>query len=283
MWGTTGVATRAALNAGVPPIGMAAVRSVLAALILFGLLKARGATISRDRQRWFTGMVAGTFQLATPFVLFNLAYQYASAGFVGLIVALIPLGTALIAHVLLPNEPLHLRKVVGLVVAFGGVAILLLSGDSGLAEGGRPVLAAALSIGAVLSISFSSVFAKGRSGTYEPVELTWMQFAIGSVLIVAVTLPVEGVPTTIDSWGWTLIAYLTIVGSVSPFLIFYWLLRHVTSTKASLVGYLVPLVAISSGVLLLDEQLQPGLIIGGVLILGGIVLTNEAERRPLRV
>ena len=68
-----------------------------------------------------------------------------------------------------------------------------------------------------------------------------------------------------------------------PFLLFYWLLRHVSSTKASLVGYVIPLIAVVAGVVLLDEQLQPGILIGGSLILVGIVLTNQAERRPLPV
>ncbi len=282
-WGTAGVATRAALNAGVPPIGMAAIRAVLATVLLYAIVRARGGRITRNRHRWETGAVAAVFQLAAPFVLFTLAYQYASAGFVGLIVALAPLGTSIAAHFWLPDEPLHVRKVLGLLVAFGGVAILLLAGDSGLDQGGRPLLAALLSIGAVASISFSSVFAKGRAGTYEPLELTWMQFAMGGILIAALTLPTEGVPSGITADGWLLIGYLTVVGSVLPFLLFYWLLRHVSSTKASLVGYVIPLIAITSGVLLLDERLQPGIVIGGTLILAGIVLTNRAERRPLPV
>jgi drug/metabolite transporter (DMT)-like permease len=263
-WGTTGVATRAALGDGVPPIGMAAIRAVIASILLYAIIRVRGGRVTRDRDRWKTGSVAAVFQLATPFVLFTLAYQYASAGFVGLIVALIPLGTAIVAHFLLPDEPLHGAKVVGLMVAFSGVALLLLSGDSGLDEGGRPLLASLLSIGAVASISFANVFTKSRSGTYDPMELTWMQFAIGGALMVAVMLLFEGMPGLISPWGWTLIAYLTVVGSVVPFLLLYWLLRHVTATKASLVGYVVPIVSITSGVVLLDEHLQAGIVVGGV-------------------
>jgi drug/metabolite transporter (DMT)-like permease len=277
-WGTTGVATRAALNAGVPPLAMAAVRAILASVVLYAVLRLRGRRITREPDRWRIGAVAGMFQLATPFILFTLAYQYASAGFVGLLTALIPLGTAILAHFMLPDEPLHGAKVVGLMVAFSGVAILLLSGDSGLAEGGRPILAAILSIGSVTSISFAGVYSKGRVGRYDPTELTWMQFTMGGALITVVMLIGEGWPAQFTAWGWTLLLYLTIAGSVFPFLVFYWLLRHVTSTKASLVGYVVPLVAISAGVILLDEQVQLGIAIGGVLILAGIVLTSRSER-----
>ena len=278
-WGSAGVATRAALGAGVPPIGMAAIRAILAAVLLYAIIRARGGRITRTPSVWKTGFVAAAFQLATPYVLFTLAYQYASVGFVGLIVALIPLGTATIAHLVLPDEPLHAMKIAGLFVAFIGVAFLLASGDSGLDEGGRPLLAAALSMGAVVSISFASVEAKKKAGTYDATDLTWMQFAIGGALIVPLALLTEGVPRDLTAWGWSLIGYLTAVGSVLPFLLFYWVLRHVSTTKAALVGYVVPLAGIVGGILLLDEQLQPGIVVGGLLILAGIVLTNYAETR----
>lgn len=273
------MATRSALNDGVPPIALVTIRAVLAAALLYLLLRLRGRRMPRDKTAWSMGLVQGVFQLSVPFVLFTLAYDNASAGFVGLLVALIPLATAILAHYLLPDEPLHLAKVGGLAVAFAGVAFLLLSGDSGLEEGGEPLLAAVLSIGAVLSLSFAGVFAKGRAASFDPMELTWMQFTVGVVLVGGTMLVFEGVPGAISAWGWTLIVYLTVIGSVIPFLLFFWLLQQVSSTKASLVGYVVPLVALVSGIVLLDEKLQVGLVVGGALILAGVILTDRAERR----
>jgi drug/metabolite transporter (DMT)-like permease len=278
-WGTTGVATRAALNDGVPPIAMVTYRAILATLILWVMLKARGWRVPRDRATWSTGLVQGVFQLSLPFVLFTLAYENASAGFIGLLVALVPLGTASIAHFLLPDEPMNLAKAAGLTVAFLGVALLLLSGDSGLDEQGKPLVAAVLALGAVLSVSFAGVFARGRAGSIDPVELTWMQFTVGIVLVGATMLISEGLPGSISLWGWTLISYLTVIGSIVPFLLFFWLLKHVAVTRASLVGYVVPLVALVAGIVLLDEKLQAGIAVGGVLILCGVILTDRAERR----
>ena len=91
-WGTNGVATRAALGDGVPPIALVAIRAVLATAILYALLRLRGRTAPSDLATWSGGLVQGVFQLSIPFVLFTLAYENASAGFVGLLVALIPLG-----------------------------------------------------------------------------------------------------------------------------------------------------------------------------------------------
>jgi drug/metabolite transporter (DMT)-like permease len=259
-------------------MGMVAIRALLATLVLYALLRLRGQTISRSRSTWITGLMAGVFQLSVPFLLFTFAYQYASAGFVGLLIALIPLATAIAAHFMLPDEPLHAAKVVGLAVAFSGVGLLLLSGDSGLEEGGRPFVATALSAGAVASIAYASVFTKGRPHGYDPVELTWMQFLVGIFLVGGAMFVWEGVPTEISRWGWTLIVYLTLAGSVLPFLLFYWVLQRASSTKASLVGYFVPLIALLGGIILLDEKLQFGIAAGGLLILVGTVLTDRAER-----
>ena len=106
-----------------------------------------------------------------------------------------------------------------------------------------------------------------------------MQFTVGIVIVGVTMLVAEGIPAGISAEGWALITYLAVLGSVLPFLMFYWVLRHATSTKASLVGYFVPLVALIVGVIWLGEQIQPGIVGGGVLILCGVVLTDRAERR----
>ena len=74
--------------------------------------------------------------LVIPYLLFTLAYAEASAGFVGLFAALIPMATAVFANAMLPNEPMTRWKLIGLSIGFAGVAALLASGDSGLASGG---------------------------------------------------------------------------------------------------------------------------------------------------
>lgn len=277
-WGVNGVATRAALGAGVPPIAMVTIRVILASATLYVLLRLRGRRVPRGMKTWSTGLVQGVFQLSIPFVLFTLAYENASAGFIGVLVALAPMGTAIVANFMLPDEPLHTAKVLGLAVAFAGVAFLLLSGDSGLESGGKPLLAAGLSIVAVASISFAGVYAKGKADRFDPMELTFMQFTIGIVLIGVTMLLFEGLPGAISTWGWVLIIWMTVVGSVMPFLLFFWLLQHVSATKASLVGYVVPLIALFAGMVLLDEQLQVGIAVGGLLIIGGVVMVERAER-----
>ena len=282
-WGSAGVATRAALDSGVPPIALTAIRAIIATVVLVALARWNGKQIGTDAATWRIGGVMAVFNLALPFLTMTFAYRYASAGFVGFIIALIPLVTALMAHYVLDDEPVSTRKLGALTVALAGVALLLSSGDSGLATGGRPLLAAGLTTIGVLAIGYSGVYAKKTSGTYHPITLSATQFGLGIVLLVPLMLIAEGLPEGITAWGWALIVYLSVVGSVVPFLLYYWVITHVSSTSASTIGYLVPLVSLVAGIVLLDEQLQFGIAAGGALILAGVVLTGRVERRAAAV
>lgn len=281
-WGTSGVATRAALDADVLPYNLVAWRTLISVVVTVGYLLIVQHRLTRSPATWRTGGVLAVTNLALPFVLFTLAYEHAGAGFIGLIVALIPLMTALIANFVLPNEKLKPAMLFGLGIGFAGIALLLATGDTGIGDAGDPVIAAGLSLVAVVSIAFAGVYAKGRSGTYDPVQLSGVQFLLAALLLLAAAVVVEGLQTDISRWGWTLLVYMAVIGTAMPFILFYWVLGHASATKASLIGYVVPLIAIVAGITLLDEQLEFGIAIGGTLILAGVIVADRADRRSVR-
>ena len=123
-------------------------------------------------------------------------------------------------------------------------------------------------------------YAKHLAGQYEPVDVTGIQHALGAVIIVVLTLFVEGGPRSEPAAAWTALGYMALFSSFVPMMLYYWMLRHVSATYAALAGYIVPPIAITAGVLVLDERLQPGIILGGILILVGVILADRAERRP---
>ena len=137
-WGLAGVGVRAALGEGVEPLSMVVVHAGIVALAVLVMLWVRRERIPSDRQFWRTATVAGLFNMAVPFALFTTAYQYASAGFVGLLAALMPLSTAIVAHYTVHDEPLTAPKLLGMLVALAGVVLLFVSGDSGLNKGEDP-------------------------------------------------------------------------------------------------------------------------------------------------
>jgi drug/metabolite transporter (DMT)-like permease len=280
-WGTGGIATRAAFGEGVGAWTMVAVRTSIAAVLVLIVLLIQRSPLPSRQVVWY-GTVQAVFNLAIPYVLFTFAYANASAGFVGLLAALIPLATAVFANFMLPDEPLTVAKLVALFVAFTGVAALLLSGDSGLAEGGRPFVAVGLGLTAVASIGYAGTFAKRHAGQYDPVMLTGLQFGLAAVVLVLAMLAIEGVPTDVTARGWGLLVFMSVSATFMPFLLYFWLLQYISATDASLIGYLVPFVALVGGILLLGEQLQGGIVIGGVLVFTGMVMADRAGRTAAR-
>jgi len=276
-WGTGGIATRATLLEGVGAWTLVAMRVVVAALLVAGLLLLRGVR-TIDPKNLQVGSVMALLNLVFPYVVFTFAYENASAGFVGLFAALIPLATALYAHFMLPDEPLTRAKLIGLSVGFAGVMVLLASGDSGLGDAGNPMLAAGLSIAGVATIGYGGAYARRHSGEYDATTVTGVQFVLGGMLLVPAMLIIEGLPTDVTNLGWSLIVYMGIASTFMPFMIFYVLLRTISATSVSLIGYLVPLVALVGGILILNEQLEAGIAVGGLLIFAGMILTDRAGR-----
>jgi drug/metabolite transporter (DMT)-like permease len=279
-WGTGGVATRAAFDAGADPWFLVTMRVVIAALLVSGLLLIQRSGIP-DRTSLKVGLVMAITNLVVPYVLFTFAYAEASAGFVALFAALIPMATALFANKMLPNEPLTRWKLIGLSIGFAGVAALLVSGDSGLATGGRPLLAAGLAVLGVASIGYAGVYAKRHAGEYDPTEITGLQFIFGALILIVPTVVIEGTPGDLTTAGWVLILYLAVAATFLPFYLFYRLLRTVAATTVSLIGYIVPVIALIGGVIFLGEQITVGMASGGALILTGMVLTDRADRFAL--
>ncbi|MGI9667163.1 MAG: DMT family transporter [Acidimicrobiia bacterium] len=277
-WAYGAIGTRLAYGEDVGPWTQVGMRISIAAVLVALIIVVRKIPMpSRAELKY--GLNQAIFNLTIPYVLFTFAYDEASAGFVGLLAALIPISTAAFANFMLRDEKLTFAKFIGLFVAFTGVAALLLSGDSGLSEGGRPVVAVGLGLTAVASIGYAGAFAKKHTGEYNPTMLTGLQFGYATIWLLVAMLAIEGLPTDVSGAGWAIIISMAVASTVLPFLILFWLYKHISATDASLTGYLVPFITLAGGLLLLDEELQRGIIIGGILVLIGIVLADLDTRR----
>ena len=281
-WGTSPVGIRVALREGVGPVTVASGSSLVAAtaLVVFtgGLL--RGKLLGP--LEWRVGAVLSILVVLLPYQTRNLALDNASAGFVALVSALIPLGTAVVAHFMLSNERLKAPILVGLMLGLGGVAVLLLGGDSGIAEGGNPPVAGVFALASVVSVSIAAVYAKRYAGHYSVLAVTGVQLALGGAGLALIALILEGIPDSISPAGGISVAYVGLMGNLVPLALYFLLIRHVTVTYSAITAYIVPFVAVYGGVVVLDERVQPGIVVGGALVLLGVVVTDLVRIRDAR-
>lgn len=286
-WGTSPVVVRIALREGLGPFTIGAAGSLIAAfgvLIMMAVLR-RPNLIGRNELR--VGAVLSVLSVLIPSQTRNLALQHASAGFVILVNVLIPIVTVVFAHFMLSDERIRLSTVVGLLLGLAGAGVLVLGGDSGIAEGGNPRLAGLFSMIRITSIGLASVFAKRYSGQYSVLGVTGVQLGLGAAGLTVSSVLVEGIPDALTRVGGLSLLYVGTVGSLVPLGLYYFLIRHVTVTYSTVISYIIPLVAVFTGVVVLDEQLQPGIVLGGALVVAAVVTkdllrTREAGRQATR-
>ena len=281
-WGTSPIAVRVGIGEGIGPSTMAAGGSLAAAVsvwLMIGLMRRRNLVGPVELR---IGLVLALLAVALPQQARYVALANASAGFVTLVNALIPLGTALVAHFMLTNERLNAGTTFGLLLGLVGIAALILMGDSGITGGGDPIMAGMMGLTSVVLISFAGVYAKRHAGQYSVLGVTGVQLAAGSAVQWVVALALDGAPLGHSAAGLLAILYSGIIGMFLPLSLYYFLIRHVPVVFSSVISYLIPLVAVMAGVVVLNERVQPGILLGGALVLSGVVITDVVRVREAR-
>jgi len=261
-------------------VSFAAVRFLLASVVLFTIVAARRVRLPRTRSEW--ALIAGTGVLA-----FTLNYgllfwgeQHISSGLAALLQATIPVFGMLIAHLHLPGERLTAWKMAGALLGVVGVGVIF-SNQMG-AEGGMAAWGSAAVVAGAACVAYANVLVKARGAGLDPAVLAAGQMACGLVPLFCFGLAFEGSPL---GFRWTTLAvvsllYLTFVGSVAAFLLYYWLVRNMDVTKTMLIALVTPLAAVLLGMAVLGERLTWRTVAGGALIMSGIsmVVLRRARR-----
>jgi len=280
-WGLAGVGTRAAFNQGATTLTVVAVRTGVAAfaVVLYGAL----ARVRISRTAWWHGIQIGIPRIGLSPLFFIASLQHISAGVEGLIITLIPAATAALAFAAL-GERLGVRQVAGLLVGLAGTTVIIGSGASGLATGGNAALGGGLALIGVAFAALSGVLSRKYAPRHSTRTLALPMFVSGALtaaLIAAVIGPVN--MTELEPGTWLLLIALGLGSTLLPFGASLFASRHATAAVVSLTGYLAPLVGVIAGVVLLDEQITPTILLGGILALVGVALVSRRRRTGHRL
>ncbi len=255
------------------PFAMVAGRTLGGALLLLPFAFRRRA-LRPALAKWPWVLAFGAIEMAAPFLLLGHAEQTLDSGMTGLLVATVPLVAAIIAVLRGDRSVLRPLRLLGLVVGFGGVAIIvggpaLVHGVDGLVAVGEVLLVAVLYATAPFLIA---------SKLSDVPSLGTITIALGAVglfyLPFALVFPSE--PPTLRS-GLSLAA-LAILCTALAFIAFFALIDEVGPARAPLFTYVNPVVAIALGALLLGEKLSVQLLIGFPLVILGCWLAATGGR-----
>jgi drug/metabolite transporter (DMT)-like permease len=254
------------------PAMIAFVRIALAAVVLIPVAAAQGALSGiRPMAGWLVAV--GAIQVAGPFLLIGAGQEEISSSLAGILVASAPLFTALLAIWVDHEERSQGLRLGGILIGFGGVALLLgvdLGGEGAALVGGLYVVLASL------GYAIGGFLVKHRLAGIAPVAMSGLVMTAAALLMLPVAFTTA--PDELPGLGpAAAVATLGVVGTGVAFVIFYGLIGSVGPARAFLVTYIAPGFAVVYGATLLDEEITAATIGGLVLILAGSWLAAEGR------
>jgi drug/metabolite transporter (DMT)-like permease len=289
VWGSTFLAIRIGVRE-VPPFLLAGVRFLVAGLVLYGWMRARG-TPSPTAREWGAASILAILIFVLDYGLVFWAERRVPSGITAVIMATIPVFMALGEIVFLRTQRLTLRLGIALLVGMAGVAVLVgrflvgrfLVGHSMILSE-APVDTAgacALLVGAV-SWSVAASLSRKLPSPAAKAMSSGAQMLTGGVLL-TLTAALLGEfrgfhVQTVSRGAWFALAYLIVAGSIVAFTAYVWLLHHESPTRVGTYAYVNPVVAVLLGYFLGGEAIGPRTIVGTLLVLVSVVVITTTPK-----
>ena len=271
IWGSTYYALRVGLE-GFPPFVMAGTRFLVAGALLYGALRLRGAQRPSLRE-WRASALIGFLLLAVGNGAVTWAEQWVSSGLAALVVATMPLWTALLSRA--TGTRIVGRDWLGLTVGFAGVALLSLGGE--LRAHGLAALV--LSI-APISWALGSVLSRRVQLPSGAMATATEMLTGGAMMMLFGLVRGEQLAAPPPLRSWLAFGYLVVFGSLVAFSAYNHLLRHVRPSLATSYAYVNPLIAMLLGVGLGGESIARSTWLAAAVIVAGVaILTTRRGGR----
>ena len=256
------------------PFTLVAGRLAIGAGVLAIVMRIAREPLPRQRGPYGHMLIVALLGIVIPFSLITWGEQTIDSGLAAVLNGTVPLFAIVLAALVLPDEPITLNRLGGLLVGFAGVILLTAPALTDGFGGGLPGQLALL--GASVSYGAAGVYAR-RTVRGMP-ALTSAFLEVGLAFVITLGLAAAfGSPwaTGVDGGTIVSVAWLGLIGSGLAFLAFFYLLDRWGATRTALVAYLLPVVGIILGVVVLGEIVSRSMLAGTALVIGGIALANS--------
>lgn len=284
VWGSTFLAIRVGVRE-VPPFLLAGMRFLVAGLVLYGWMRARG-TPSPTPHEWRAASILAVLIFVFDYGLLFWAERRVPSGIAAVMMATIPVFMALAEIVFLRTQRLTLRLGLALLLGVGGVAVLV-GHTMSLGEAPIDTAGACALIFAALSWSIAASLSRKLPLPAAKAMSSGAQMLAGGVfltLTAALLGEFRGFHVQAVSRGaWLALAYLIVAGSILGFTAYVWLIHHESPTKVGTYAYVNPVVAVLVGYFLGGEAIGPRTIVGTLLILVSVVVITTTPKREAKL
>ncbi len=279
IWGSAFFCIHVAVHA-VPPLTYVWLRVTIAAAALWGYLAWRKEPAGLPRSVWGSMFLLALLNNVIPFILFGWGQTHIASGLASILNATTPIWGVIVAHVFTHDERMTPRKIAGVLLGFGGVAMMI--GPDLLGSIGSDVLAQLACVTAALLYALAGVWARRfKRQSISPMSVTTGQLTASAIVMLPVAFifdqPWQQAVPSLSAIGAILV--LAVICSAYAYILYFRLIDSAGATNALLVTLLVPPVAIVMGALILGEAIEPrnfaglGLIALGLAAIDGRLLS----------
>jgi drug/metabolite transporter (DMT)-like permease len=273
IWGSSFLWIKIAV-AEIPPATLVAYRMSLGAIGLLAFLAAgRQLTVPRGRQL-VPLAILGAINTALPIFLISWAEQFVDSGTAAVLNSLVPIFSLIIAGIVLRTEPVTWLRTLGLLIGFGGAA-LLASREFALRGDPAGLIGSAAVVVASICYAAGASFAKYRIRDTPRYAVAAWSLVFAALYTWALALVADGgliVPAQADTI--VAVVWLGVLGSFIAYLCYFFLLEQLGATLTTMVTFVFPVVGVTLGVVALGELLDWRLVLGTILVTLGIAVVS---------
>ena len=269
VWGTTWIFIKLGL-ADLPPVSFAAMRFSVACLLLLPIIFYRKIEFPKGGKIWLIIVITGVLQFFFNYGLLFWGEQHITSGLAAVLQATIPAFGLVLARIYV-GEKITALKIISILLGLLGVAVIFR--EQLFLNGHLAFLGSLAVVAGAFGAAYASVLTKAKGLSINPASLVFGQMLVGQIPLWLVGFWLEGNPL---DFHWTrqsviCVFYLAIVGSIVAFWLYYWLLSKIDVTKAMMISFVTPLVAVFVGSFF-GEKLNLQTLFGGILILASVFL-----------
>ena len=272
IWASNTVVVKIAVR-DLPPLWAAFLRFGLAVPLMAFFIRRQGHGLRLAGRQWVqVGVLALLF--ATQIFFLNWGSRFTTGGRVSLIIYSYPLLIPLVAPLFLKDEPLRARTFLGCTIAFCGLLTALRLDLGSRAE--STLKGDLIELSSCLVLAVATVYNKRLTQSIDKWKVLFWEMHFAVILFFIGALIFEEMHlTAVKPDAWTAILYQALGISVFCFLSWQFLLARHNSAQVSVFFFAAPLLGMLLSVPLLGEQLEPGLLAGGLLVGAGVYVVNR--------
>ena len=275
LWGVSYLLIKIAVRGGLPAADVAWLRVVIAGLLLIGLAW-RAGTLGAVRGRWRWLVAYAVAEISIPFPLIAAGEVHVASSLAAIIIASVPLIGAVLALRFDHSERPTPARALGLVIGFSGVIALV---GIDVAGNGPELLGAGAILIAAVGYAIGPMLLKHRLAGLDPRAMIGASLAVAALILAP--FAALDTPHRVPSLGaLSAVAALGVFCTAAAFVIFTVLIREAGTSRATVITYVNPVIAVALGVALLGERPGAGAVAGLLLILTGSWLSTGGRTPP---